>query len=67
MQDDKNPETGAAAPVGEELRQLAQSFAALGRTAFQGGRALSVELLRSVRGVVDRAREEIERMTGEKK
>ncbi len=67
MPEDKDPETGGAVPVAEELRQLGQSFSALGRTAFQGGRVLSVELLRSVRGIVDRAREEIEKMTGEKK
>ena len=67
MSDERNPQGGAAAPLAEELKQLAQSFAALGRTAFQGGRALSVELLRSVRGVVDSAREEIEKMTGEKR
>lgn len=67
MNDERNPQGGPAPPLGEELKQLAQSFAALGRTAFQGGRVLSVELLRSVRGVVDRAREEIEKMTGEKK
>ena len=67
MPEDKNPETGGAVPVAEELRQLGQSLSALGRTAFQGGRVLSVELLRSVRGIVDRAREEIEKMTGDKK
>jgi hypothetical protein len=53
--------------MADELRALGQSFSALGRTAFREGRVLSVELLRSVRGVVDRAREEIEKMTAEKR
>jgi hypothetical protein len=51
----------------EELRQLGQSFAALGRTVFREGRGVTVELLRSARSIVDRAREEIERLTGERK
>ena len=62
MNEEKKPEN-----VGEELRELAQAFSALGRSLFKGGRALSVELLRSVRGIVDQAREEIDRLTGEKK
>jgi hypothetical protein len=53
--------------VVDEMRELGQSFSALGRTAFKGGRVLSVELLRSIRGVVDRAREEVERLSGERK
>jgi hypothetical protein len=53
--------------VVDEMRELGQSLGALGRTAFKGGRVLSVEVLRSIRGIVDRAREEIERMSGEKK
>ncbi|MFN2385225.1 MAG: hypothetical protein ABR576_02890 [Thermoanaerobaculia bacterium] len=53
--------------MADELRALGQSFSALGRTAFREGRVLSVELLRSVRGVVDRAREEIEKLTAEKR
>ena len=53
--------------LAEELSQLGQALAALGRTAFRGGRVLSVELLRSVRGVVEKAREEIERLASEKK
>ena len=65
--DEKSPETPKGAPVAEELRQLGQSFAALGRTVFHGGGALSVELIRSVRGIVDRAREEVEKMAREKK
>ena len=52
------------ATVGDELRELAQSFSALGRTLFREGRGVSVELLRSLRRVVDRAREEIERLSG---
>ena len=52
-----------APQVGDELRELAQSFSALGRTLFREGRGVSVELLRSVRRVVDRAREEIERLS----
>jgi hypothetical protein len=51
----------------EELRQLGQSFSALGRTMFREGRGVTVELLRSARSIVDRAREEIERLTGERK
>ena len=54
-------------PLADELRQLGQSFSALGRTMFKEGRTLSVELLRSVRGIVDRAREEIERLAGDRK
>ena len=61
MNDEKKPEN-----VGEEVRELAQAFSALGRSLFKGGRAVSVELLRSLRGTVDRAREEIERLTAEK-
>ena len=53
--------------VVDEMRELGQSLGALGRTAFKGGRVISVELLKSIRGVVDRARDEIERMSGEKK
>ena len=62
MNDEKKPEN-----VGDELRELAQAFSALGRALFKGGRAVSVELLRSLRGIVDQAREEIDRLTGEKK
>jgi hypothetical protein len=50
----------------DEMRELGQSFAALGKTAFKGGRVLSVEVLRSIRAVVDRAREEIERIAEKK-
>jgi hypothetical protein len=65
--EEKKTDSAPGPPVGDELRELAQAFSALGRSLFKGGRALSVELLRSVRGVVDQAREEIDRMTGEKK
>jgi hypothetical protein len=67
MDEEKKPEGAPGPAVGEEVRELAQAFSALGRSLFKGGRALSVELMRSVRGVVDQAREEIDRMTGEKK
>ena len=53
--------------VGEEVRELAQAFSTLGRSLFKGGRVLSVELLRSVRSIVNQAREEIDRLTGDKK
>ncbi len=62
MDDEKKSEN-----IGEELRELAQSFSALGRSLFKGGRAVSVELLRALRGIVDRAREEIDRLNAEKK
>jgi len=69
MEEQKTSNTGPAAEpaVADELRELGTSLSALGRTAFKGGRVLSVELLRSVRGIVDRAREEVERLAGEKK
>ncbi|PYQ67741.1 MAG: hypothetical protein DMF54_03330 [Acidobacteria bacterium] len=50
----------------DEMRELGSSFSALGRTAFKGGRVLSVEVLRSIRAIVDRAREEIERIAEKK-
>lgn len=62
MDDEKKSEN-----VGDELKELAQSFSALGRSLFKGGRAVSVELLRSVREIVDRAREEIDRLNVDKK
>ncbi|MBC8645649.1 MAG: hypothetical protein H7X85_00675 [Thermoanaerobaculia bacterium] len=72
MSDEREVQGSAATPAGErgladELRALGQSFSALGRTAFREGRVLSVEALRSVRGVVDRAREEIDKLTAEKR
>ncbi|MDQ5857094.1 MAG: hypothetical protein M3542_02285 [Acidobacteriota bacterium] len=48
--------------VVDEMRELGQSLSALGKTAFKGGRVLSVEVLRSVRAIVDKARDEIDRM-----
>lgn len=72
--DEQSKTTASSEPAGtsdrtvvDEMRELGTSFAALGRTAFKGGRVISVELLRAIRGVVDRAREEIERLAGEKK
>ena len=72
MKDEREVQGSAGTSAGErgladELSALGQSFSALGRTAFREGRVLSVELLRSVRGVVDRAREEIDKMTAEKR
>ena len=67
MEEEKKPEAPSGQAVAEELRELTGAFLALGRSLFKGGRALSVELLRSVRGIVDQAREEIDKMTGEKK
>lgn len=67
MEEEKKREETSAPAVANELRELGQSFSALGRTMFKEGRTLSVELLRSLRGVVDRAREEIERIAGDKK
>ncbi|HEY3125186.1 MAG TPA: hypothetical protein VGK70_14130 [Thermoanaerobaculia bacterium] len=66
VEEQRKPDVSGPA-VGEEVRELAQAFSALGRSLFKGGRALSVELLRSVRGIVDQAREEIDRLTAEKK
>jgi hypothetical protein len=66
LPDEKKPETGSR-DVADELRQLGQSFSGLGRTLFREGGVLTAELLRNLRGVVDRAREEIERLTAEKK
>ena len=48
--------------VVDEMRELGRSLSALGTTAFKGGRVLSVEVLRSVRAIVDKARDEIDRM-----
>lgn len=65
--DEQKRTDAPAGDLGDELRELAQSFSSLGRTLFRGGRVLSVELLRAVRGIVDRAREEIERLAAEKR
>jgi len=66
MPDETKSETGSR-DVAEELRQLGQSFSGLGRTLFREGGVVTAELLRSLRGIGDRAREEIERLTAEKK
>jgi hypothetical protein len=63
---------GSPGPSGEravtdELRELGRSFSALGRTIFEEGRVVSVELLRSAREALDRARSEIERMARDRK
>jgi hypothetical protein len=58
------PRSAADPPVAEELRALGQAVAALGRAAFRSGRVLSVEALRGARQIVDRAREEIEKLAG---
>lgn len=63
MEDQKSP-SPPSNDVAEELRALGQAFSALGRTMFREGRSVTVELLRSTRGVVERAREEIERLAG---
>jgi hypothetical protein len=66
MSEENKP--GSALPsVADELQRLGQSFSSLGRTLFREGGTLTAELLKSLRGVVDRAREEIERMTSEKR
>jgi hypothetical protein len=67
MEEQRRTDEATERSVVDEMRELAQSFAALGRTAFKGGRVLSVEVLRSIRAIVDRAREEIDRLAGEKK
>ena len=53
--------------MSEEFRELAKSFSALGRTLFEEGRVVSVELLKSAREALDRARAEIERMGRDRK
>jgi hypothetical protein len=69
VDDPKNDPPGAAREraVSEELRELGKSFSALGRTVFEEGRILSVELLRSAREAMDKARAEIERLARERK
>ncbi|HZI67176.1 MAG TPA: hypothetical protein VFF17_11475 [Thermoanaerobaculia bacterium] len=61
---DEQPDRSDSADrtVVDEMRELGQSLSALGRTAFKGGRVLSVEVLRSVRAIVDKAKDEIDRM-----
>ncbi|HEX5133883.1 MAG TPA: hypothetical protein VFW81_00685 [Thermoanaerobaculia bacterium] len=67
MDEQPKPTETSERSVVDEMRELGQSFSALGRTAFREGRVLSVEALRAIRNIVDRAREEIERLAGEKK
>ena len=67
MEEQRRTDEATERSVVDEMRELAQSFAALGRTAFKGGRVLSVEVLRAIRAIVDRAREEIDRLAGEKR
>lgn len=67
MEDQPNRTDDVDRTVVDEMRELGQSLSALGKTAFKGGRVLSVELLRTVREVVDRARDEIDRLAAEKK
>lgn len=67
MDEQPNPTDASDRSVVDEMRELGQSLSALGKTAFKGGRVLSVEVLRSVRGIVGKAREEIDRMSGDKK
>ena len=67
MEDQPNRTDDIDRTVVDEMRELGQSLSALGKTAFKGGRVLSVELLRTVREVVDKARDEIDRLAAEKK
>ena len=67
MEEQKKPENQTGPAVGEEVRELAMAFSGLGRSLFKGGRALSVEVLRSLRNIVDQARDEIDRIAGDKK
>ena len=50
-----------------QLREFGKSFSALGRTIFEEGRMLSVELVRKAREAVDRARADIERMARDRR
>ncbi len=67
MEEQPDRTDNADRTVVDEMRELGQSLSALGKTAFKGGRVLSVELLRTVREVVDKARDEIDRLAAEKK
>jgi len=67
MEEQPNRTDDVDRTVVDEMRELGQSLSALGKTAFKGGRVLSVELLRTVREVVDKARDEIDRLSSEKK
>ena len=62
MDEQPNRSDAADRTVVDEMRELGQSLSALGRPAFKGGRVLSVEVLRSVRAIVDKAKDEIDRM-----
>ena len=62
MDEQPNRTDASDRTVVDEMRELGQSLSALGKTAFKGGRVLSVEVLRSVRAIVDKARDEIDRM-----
>ena len=62
MDEQPNRSEAADRTIVDEMRELGQSLSALGRTAFKGGRVLSVEVLRSVRAIVDKAKDEIDRM-----
>lgn len=53
--------------VSDELRELGRAFSSLSRTVFEEGRVLSVELLKSAREALDRARTEIERISRERR
>jgi hypothetical protein len=68
MEDQREPDrTDPNEPsVIDEMRELGAAFSSLGRTAFKSGRVVSVEVLRSIRGIVDRAREEIDRIAEKK-
>jgi hypothetical protein len=61
------PGTKAEGAMSDELRALGRSFSALSRTVFEEGRILSVELLRSAREALDKARAEIERLARDRK
>ena len=62
MDEQPNRTDAADRSLVDEMRELGQSLSALGKTAFKGGRVLSVEVLRSVRAIVDKAKDEIDRM-----
>jgi hypothetical protein len=68
MDEQPGPKTDSTEPtLIDEMRELGSAFSALGRTAFKSGRVVSVEVVRAIRGIVDRAREEIDRMAEKEK
>ncbi len=68
MDEQPGPKTEPTDPtLIDEMRELGSAFSALGRTAFKSGRVVSVEVVRAIRGIVDRAREEIDRMAEKEK